>query len=218
MLQTDAAETMLQDLARYEYASLPHVTLALLWHTMLRMGAERALDVADYSPDGQHLEIQYRPATDTPIKNKQRGERLLALSGDLCLLLDDWLRDRRPDVTDAHGQRPLLATAHERASKTVIRRYSYQFTRPCAHGSACPHDREPANCDAVKRPGASKCPSSVSPHAIRRGSITHHLNSDVPETAVGDRANASQDVLKRHYDRRTEQEKMEQRRQYLGNI
>jgi len=65
---------------------------------------------------------------------------------------------------------------------------------------------------------AGKCPSSVSLHAFRRGSITRHLNSDVPETAVGDRANVSQDVLEQHYDQRSEREKMEQRRQYLDNI
>ena len=37
-----------------------------------------------------------------------------------------------------------------------------------------------------------------------------------PETAVGDRANVSQRILEMHYDQRTE--KMEQRREYLGNI
>jgi len=68
------------------------------------------------------------------------------------------------------------------------------------------------------RDKASLCPSSVSPHAIRRGSITYHLTEDVPEKMVGDRMNVSLDVLEKHYDRRTEEEKASQRRDYLGNI
>jgi hypothetical protein len=58
----------------------------------------------------------------------------------------------------------------------------------------------------------------VSPHAIRRGSITHSLNSDMPENATSDRANVSQAVLDQHYDRRTKREKMEQRREYLDDL
>jgi hypothetical protein len=58
----------------------------------------------------------------------------------------------------------------------------------------------------------------VSPHAIRRGSITHSLNSEIPENAVSDRANVSKAVLEQHYDRRTKREKMEQRRECLDNL
>jgi hypothetical protein len=36
--------------------------------------------------------------------------------------------------------------------------------------------------------------------------------------AVSDRANVSETVLDEHYDRRTPEEKVEQRRQYLDNI
>jgi hypothetical protein len=40
----------------------------------------------------------------------------------------------------------------------------------------------------------------------------------MPDKVVSDRANVSQRVLDKHYDRRTEREKMEQRREYLENI
>ncbi|MDL5362068.1 site-specific integrase [Halalkalicoccus sp. NIPERK01] len=218
MLDADDAKPMLEYYSRYEYASLPHVTVSLLWHTMMRLGAARALDVEDYDPEDQCLELRHRPETGTPIKNKKHGERLVALSGELCLLLDDWLRDRRPDVTDSYDREPLLATAQGRVAKTTIRKYCYQCTRPCVYGDGCPHDRNPDDCDANEPDNASQCPSSVSPHAFRRGSITHYLNSDVPETAVSDRANVSKEVLDQHYDQRSKRDKMQQRRKYLNNI
>lgn len=80
------------------------------------------------------------------------------------------------------------------------------------------YGREPDSCEAMTNETASKCPSSISPHAIRRGSITHHLSKDIPETVVSDRANVSQRVLEQYYDRRSQREKMEQRRQYLDQL
>jgi hypothetical protein len=94
----------------------------------------------------------------------------------------------------------------------------YRFTRPYEAGQECPHDREPDDCEAVGWDQPSKCPSSVSPHATRRGAITNHLNSDVPANVVGDRANVSTDVLDQHDDQRTERERMEQRRGYLADV
>jgi hypothetical protein len=85
--------------------------------------------------------------------------------------------------------------------------------------TSCPHDRDVSECEAaIDRSQAFACPSSVSPHAVRRGAITHWLNSDVPEQVVSARANVSTAVLDEHYDRRTEREKMAQRRKYLDNI
>lgn len=121
-------------------------------------------------------------------------------------------------MEDEHGRRPLLTSARGRLGRSTIRKYCYRWTRRCAYGEGCPHDRDPETCEATDNQKANKCPSSVSPYPFRRGSITHHLNEDMPETAVGGRANVSQVVLEKHYDRRTKREKMEQRRQYLDDI
>jgi hypothetical protein len=40
----------------------------------------------------------------------------------------------------------------------------------------------------------------------------------VPTEVVSDRMNVSRDVLEAHYDRRSEEVKVEQRREYLDNI
>jgi hypothetical protein len=119
---------------------------------------------------------------------------------------------------DDHGRRPLLTTVYGRPALSTVAQYSYRSSQPCAYGKECPHDRDPDDCDATVAGSESLCPSSVSPHAIRRGAITHHLNSDVPETAVGDRANVSQGVLEKHYDQRSKRDKMEQRREHLDDV
>ena len=59
----------------------------------------------------------------------------------------------------------------------------------------------------MTRDTAYRCTSSVSLHAIRRGSITHSLNSDMPNKVVSDRANVSLQVIEQRYDRRTERKK-----------
>ena len=218
MLETDDAEAMLAYLERYDYASIDHVIATLLWNTMLRMGSIRAFDVKDYDPEEQSLRIRHRPDTDTPLKNKQEGERIIAVSNEVCLVLDDWLREKRPDVTDDYGRNPLLATNQGRIATTTIRTHCYQITRPCAYGQECPHDRDENDCEAAGTNHPAKCPSSVSPHPFRRGAITHYLQSDVPETVVSDRANVTSDVIDQHYDQRSQKEKMEQRREYLDDV
>jgi len=215
MLTGENKEEVLSYLQKFEYASARHVTVALLWHTMMRRGALRALDVDDYHPADQYLDVQHRPETDTPLKNDRGGERLISLSNGLCSLLDDWIEMNRPDMTDDYGREPLLATQHGRIHCTTIQAYCYRATRPCVYTSECPHDRQIDACEATSRQGASKCPSSRSPHAIRRGSITYYLQNDIPEKAISDRAQVSQEILDKHYDNRSDRNKMEQRRQFF---
>ena len=218
MLDAERVPDILAYLEKYCYASIEHVSVALLWHTMMRIGAAHALDLSDYHSEDQYLEIRHRPEKGTPVKNQENGERYVALSGRVCELLDDWISEQRPAVNDEYDRLPLLATPQGRLSKSAIRTYVYQWTQPCQYGEKCPHDRDMENCHARERGLESQCPSSVSPHAIRRGSITDNLSNGMPDKVVSDRANVSPEILDHHYDQRSAQEKMEQRRQYLSNL
>lgn len=214
-LDAERAERVLDYLETYQYASRQHVTMTLLWRSGIRMGSARAIDLSDYDSDAPGIEIAHRPEKDTPLKNKERGERWVALRGYTAGVLDDYIDGPRYDVTDDYGREPLLTTRQGRVSSGCIRDSVYSLTRPCQYGE-CPHEEyDPDSCEATKRDHASKCPSSRSPHDVRSGAITAHLLDDVPVEVVSDRMNVSRDVLDRHYDRRSEREKMEQRREYL---
>lgn len=221
MLAAERAEEVLEHLRKYEYCSLPHVTAELLWHTGFRMGAARALDLDDchLSNDVAYLELEHRPETDTPLKNKQDGERPVAISDGVAWLLRDWRDNRRPDVEDDYGRKPLLTTSHGRISRTTIRNAIYAVTRPCTYTGECPYDENPDECEATQRKQwASRCPGSVSPHAVRRGAITHWLDKDWRRDHVSERADVSEKVIEDHYDQREDIRKMEQRRQHLDRI
>ena len=219
-LDSDSADDLLTYLDRFQYASFTHTLLLLLWRTGLRMGAVRAVDLVDYDPQKARIRLRHVPDEDTPLKNGNDGERLVALTLETCTVVDDWIEHHRPDVTDDYGRQPLFTTSHGRVSRTTIRETVYRNTRPCEYGQDCPHGRDPETCEATDdhKKNASKCPSSVSPHAIRRGSITHFLTEDVPEKVVSDRMNVGTEVLEKHYDERSEEVKVEQRRGYLSNI
>jgi integrase len=209
-LDPEDAEATLNYLEKYHYASVYHVTLTPLWRSMMRRGAVLALDIQDYNPEERFIEIRHRPETDTPLKNNSGGERCVSLADSVCELLNDYIETHRRKNTDEYGRDPLLTTRHGRAAATTITKYCYNWTRPCAFGEGCPPGREVDDCGSTQDYcGSSKCPSSVSTHAFRRGSITHHLSNDVPENVVSDRANVGNKVLRQHYDPRTEQEKME---------
>jgi site-specific recombinase XerD len=218
IVEQEQAEQILQYLMKYEYCSIRHVYAVLLWKTGMRVGATRSIDVGDVHLDEMAIEVNHRSETETPIKNKEAGERYIAISEETTEVLRDWIENQRPSVTDDHGRTPLLATKYGRVHIETLRKYSYQLTRPCEIGHPCPHDRDPETCEATGFNDASKCPDSKSPHSWRRGHITHLLRKDTPKTVVSDRVNASPDVLEKHYNQMTEKEKMNQRRDYLSNI
>lgn len=219
LLEQDRADEILDYLDRFHYASREHVVTALLWHSKMRLGALRALDVDDvnvHNLDDSYIEVHHRPETGTPLKNKRAGERFIAVGPQYARMLADYIEHSRDDVTDEHGRAPLITSTHGRLSEGGIRETVYKVTQPCLIGD-CPHDRDPATCEATEYGQRSRCPSARSPHGIRRGSITKHLRDGTPVEIVTERANVSKDVLEQHYDERSEREKMQLRRRFIDD-
>jgi site-specific recombinase XerD len=212
------AKAILDYCEKYEYATLRHTAFYILWHTGMRSGGLRGLDVDDYDSHNGILSIRHRPKTATPLKNKERTERDVSIKAAVTDVLDDFLEMHHPYVEDEHGRVPLLGTSQGRMEQTTLQRNIYTLTRPCHYTNECPHDRDMQECEATSYNTASKCPTSVSPHALRKGSITVHRKQNVPKEVASERMDVSGDVLDKHYDKRTKREKMQQRREYLDNI
>lgn len=215
MLNADRAREILDHLEKYRYATLEHALWETLWNTGIRIGGARGLNVTNYNSDEQYLTLEHNPSKDTPLKNGPNGERLVALSDRVCRVLDDWLDVNHPETTDPYNQVPLFATRNGRLSRTHGRTIVYQYTRPCIRTDECPHSRDLDECSGRSSAEAYDCPSSLSPHPIRRGSITYHLQQDTPKPVVEDRMDLNSEVLDRHYDERDPIEKLRQRRRYL---
>lgn len=82
--------------------------------------------------------------------------------------------------------------------------------------NSCPHGRLIDDCEAagtVKQ--SSKCPTSVSPHAVRKGAITWARLNDIPVDAISGRMDVSPAILEKHYDHRTQEQEMDSRRRYF---
>ena len=217
-LRSEQAHAVLEYLDTYEYASLRHTAVLLLWHTGCRMGSLHALDLDDYSSEGRWLQFTHRPDAGTPLKNKLQGQREVNLHQEVCDVLDDYISQTRPAVTDDYGREPLLASAHGRVHEGTIQSQVYTATRPCHYTNECPIGREIEECEATSYNAASKCPDSVGPHALRRGRITYELLEGKPKEYASDRMNVSTDVLDDHYDARSQRERRKQRRQFLDDV
>lgn len=216
-LEEEDAEAMLEYLEKFRYASREHAMLLLLWHTGIRLGTLRSFDVDDLDASDRCLDIRHRPETGTPLKNTTAAERSIALGEFEVGVLQDYIDHNRPDVTDEYGRRPLFASAQGRLSESPIRLTVYRWTQPCRWGE-CPHDKDPNTCEYKKRERLRDCPSSRSPHGVRRGAITKHLRDGTPEEVVSDRMNSSRDVIEQHYDERSEREKMRLRREFINDL
>lgn len=197
MLDVEDAKEILDHLTKYQFASRDHVLLALLWETEIRIGSANSIDLV------------HRPDTGTTLKNGKTGERPIAITTGLAKVFGEYIEHRRIDIDDEYGREPLLTSENGGYSRTGTRVSVYRMTAPCFRDEPCP------DCNQGQE---KKCPEAVSPHAIRRGSITHFLTSDVPEDVVSDRMNVSRKVLHQHYDNRSAEVKLEQRQGYLNNI
>ena len=213
-LSSEEAKAILDYCQRFEYATLRHALFYLLWHTGIRISTLRAFDLEDYH--GEYVEAVHRE--ETPLKNKTRSQREINLIGDVTEVLDDFIEMHHPMVEDDEGRMPLFGTRKGRVYKTTVQRNIYTLTRPCHYTNRCPHSREHEECEATSYNTASKCPSSESPHAVRRGAITAHRNANVPKDIASDRMDVTGAVLDKHYDQASQAERRRRRKEFLEDI
>jgi integrase len=221
-LDPERAEEILDYLGDYEYASRTHVIVLLLWHAGCRMGALRALDVGDLDLDGDRpnangpgIHFVHRPDEGTPLKNKDKSQRWNSIGGYVARALESYIEDQRVPVLDDYGREPLISTEYGRMSDSAIRNRVYMVTRPCWYGKRCPHDEDPQTCEYQQQERMSKCPSARSPHDLRSGRLTYYRLHETDRTVISERMDASEEILDKHYDRRSERQKAEQRRSHL---
>ena len=194
-----------------------HALLELLWFTGARIGGIRALDLRDYHSEEQYIEFRHRPGSDTPLKNDSDGERAVGLPSSVCDVVDKYIENHRVDAYQ-DGRQPLLTTSQGRPHENTLRVWCYLATQPCLH-EPCPHGEERETCDYVHMHHASKCPSSLSPHRIRTGSITWQRDCGLPAEVVAERVNATLEVIESYYDKATARQRLEQRRRpYIENL
>jgi site-specific recombinase XerD len=217
-IDEERLESILEYMEKYHYASVDHVILLLIWKIGFRISGVKALDMSDFSYRNNSLEVKNRVDRGTRLKNGDSAERVVYLDGETAQILSDYVEEVREDVRDENGREPLVSTEYGRMKKNKIRNRLYKITRPCWYSDTCPHSKDIDSCEWNSYKKASKCPSTRSPHVVRRASITHHLRENVPEKVVSDRCDVSPEVLDKHYDSRSEREKMESRKKYLENI
>jgi len=217
-LDPSRAESILQYLEKYEYATLTHAIWVIAIRTGRRTGCMRALDCDDAHLEGEepYLDINNRPETGTRLKNGDRSEREVSIRKPTAEVILDFIENNRPDVTDDYDREPLLATQQGRVSASTIRRTVYSWSRPCAIDSDCPHERDPDVCEATEsEDDASKCPSSRSPHSLKHGYISEGRRRGVRLDVLSDRCDVSEEVIREHYDETTESEQRKMRRKIL---
>mgnify|MGYP002760182372 CR=1 len=182
----------------------------------MRRSALRSIDVRDLEPDEHAVRLRHRPDEGTKLKNGEAGERMVYLGPRWFSVVEEHLdHPDRYDVTDEHCRRPLITSMFGRPTGDTIYKWTNQGTHPCEYGE-CPHGRTPEDCEARGADGyPSRCPDARSPHAVRRGAITHHLANGTSPEIVGERMDVSLSVLYQHYDARTESERMNVRVEHL---
>ncbi|QSG14456.1 tyrosine-type recombinase/integrase [Halapricum desulfuricans] len=220
------AEEMLEHLDTYEYATLYHTLFEVMWETACRISGAMAFDVEDFvhnpeptaeNPDpNPYLKFRDRPEQGTALKNGKKSERNVTISERSAKILVKYLSHHHKDLADEYGRTPLFCTDYKRLSRQRAYKAINRYTRPCIYSGNCPHGRKIDACEAyVNNKKAMQCPSSKSLHPIRRGSITHHLKRGWPKEALAERVDVSVEVLEKHYDARTHEDKREGRRRYV---
>ncbi|WP_267639649.1 tyrosine-type recombinase/integrase [Haloarchaeobius amylolyticus] len=207
-IEPEIAKRIIKHYRKYEYASLDHVVLEILWATGVRTGTLRSFDLDDWNSGERRLNAQHRPETETPLKNGEDGQRPIVVSKPAAEVIDDYIKTNRNDITDKHGRKPLITTRFGRPARQTIRNIIYRATLPCVYSGECPHNRNPTTCEwNQNRHSASTCPSSRSPHGMRKAAITEARKRDIPIEAVSLQMNVSPEIIRKVYDKRTIEEK-----------
>lgn len=219
-LERDRVEMILQHLRKYEYGSKEHATWKFFTDTGRRPGDLFALDLGDLylEIDNPYIKLVHREG-ETELKNGENGETEISISSETAQAFKAYIEKKRIDVTTENGREPFLTSQYGRLSKMSIRKYVYQYSCPCVVTNECPHDRDISSCEAAQKVNqAYQCPSSEPPYALRHGYITAKRNDGVPIDVLTERCDASEPVIDKHYDERTEEEKRELRRQILEQV
>ena len=198
-LDPEIAKAALEYLRKYEYADVEHIAMELMCQSGPRKNGLRGRNVPDFDYEERVIKYEHREANS--LKNNETSEREVTLYDNLPEYIEDYLEDQRPDETDDEGREPLLTKGDGRISPSMLQKIAYKWTRPCAVGLGCPHDRDPEECEAAqKNNSAYKCPSSRAPHHIRTGYITDQKNRGVSSDAIDQRCDVSPRVQDLHYD------------------
>lgn len=112
----DRAHLILDYLEKFEYASQKHTLFALLWHTGMRIGSARAIDLRDFYPGDQYVEIHHRPESDTPLKNGEKGERPIAIAQPEVKLLNEYIENIRPVLLVSTTCTPMLCSKNRKTA------------------------------------------------------------------------------------------------------
>mgnify|MGYP002760483596 FL=1 len=199
LLEPEIAKAAQDYLYKFHYADVEHICFALMCESGPRLSGLEGRDLSDLDFDEGVLSFNHHEETE--LKSNESSEREIKLYGELIDIIQDYLDNKRPEATDPEGRKPLLSKGNGRISDSTIRKIAYKWTRPCALGMECPHDRDPENCEAAqKNNSAYKCPSSRAPHHIRTGYITTQRNNGVSSEAIEQRCDVSPRVQDLHYD------------------
>lgn len=204
-LSAEAAEQIREYYDQLDYVPREYAEWVLMWEVLLRLGGVRSLDLDNYNREEGYIELEHDPEEGTPLKNGESkvegegGERELNLPDWVCEILNTYIDGtgdpndpKRIEAEDEYGRKPLFTTEKGRVSESTVRRDLYRITQPCRYGAACPHERDPTDCEARQDSNRySYCPSNVSPHPVRRGGICHQINQGVPKETICDRADVS---------------------------
>lgn len=213
-ISQEEAAYILSKLRQQRRGSAIHALLELLWNTGLRIGEVRALDLSDFNPEENDLQIRHRPESGTRIKNgnnsdsiSEDGERNTELHPQVVEALQLYIDYNRHDVTDEFRREPLVTTSQGRASRSTLRRWVYEATS-CRWAES---QGEELHCDGTCDPDSSVCPYSYYPHAIRRGAIVDHLSGGLRLDLASQRFDVSPRTLQTHYDPRSKERRKEDR-------